>query len=95
VSAAPGWENGWEPMNRRHVSVEREKGFEPSTSTLARWVSFLLGLVNRRLGRSQGALARPSWTLVGHRGVGRRVGGGHQPPDSDEDVFAPLRKVAS
>lgn len=32
-----GWESGWVQALRRFVSVEREKGFEPSTSTLARW----------------------------------------------------------
>lgn len=70
-----GWEKGWESPTADLVSVEREKGFEPSTSTLARWRPFLRALENKREERRVRDLTGPPGTAVGHQGVGRWVGG--------------------
>jgi hypothetical protein len=46
-----GWESGWVAAAIIFVSVEREKGFEPSTSTLARWRQSVRRLGNRLASR--------------------------------------------
>lgn len=69
-----GCEKGWDGRPSAPVSVEREKGFEPSTSTLARWERDSGAHANRAIQlrvRVSAGLFRP---LIGHRGVGRGVG---------------------
>ena len=54
--------------------LEREKGFEPSTSTLARWCSARSVPKKRPSRRAKRDPIGPFGTSIGHRGVGERVG---------------------
>jgi hypothetical protein len=75
-------------MTTTELSIEREKGFEPSTSTLARWRQVLAKAVNRAFERRVRASAGPDRTLVGHRGVREGVGASADA----SDVFQALRE---
>ncbi len=69
-----GWEKGWEMTERTELSVEREKGFEPSTSTLARWQRLCGSQENRHDRAVTGRLDLPLDASSGYRRVGEGVG---------------------
>lgn len=66
---------------RRSVSVEREKGFEPSTSTLARWSDGKNPRENSHVSVTGPVVPGHIGTHLGHSGVGERVGGSGSPPE--------------
>ena len=75
MNPTEGCEKGWVGARGRELSIEREKGFEPSTSTLARWwqrANWPDFPANTPTG---GCVAGQKHTSSGHLRVGGRVGG--------------------